>query len=181
MTPSTPADDRLKFSAKRHDLLLTPGGVRFLGRRLPCVIGRGGVVSNKAEGDGATPAGQHRIAGALYRPDRMVCPVPWAIPIRPGDLWCDDPAHKAYNQAVRAPFAGSHETLWRSDPLYDLVLVTDWNWPRARPGLGSAIFLHRWRRPGYPTEGCLAFSPDHLLWIARNLSRDTRLIVPPQP
>ena len=119
--------------------------------------------------------------GLLYRPDRMVQPTNWAVPIRPGDLWCDDPGHADYNLMVRAPFPASHEALRRADPLYDLVLITDWNWPRAEKGAGSAIFIHRWRRPGAPTEGCVALRPDHLLWIARRITYETRLIVPPQP
>lgn len=78
---------------------------------------------------------------------------------------------------VRAPFPASAETLRRADRLYDLVLLTDWNWPQAQRGAGSAIFLHRWRRPGYPTEGCVAFRPDHLLWIAQRLQYGARLVV----
>ena len=162
-------------------MVLTPKGLRFHGRRLPCVIGRGGVTRNKREGDGGTPAGVHRIVGFFYRPDRMTAPTASAHPIRPHDLWCDDADHPDYNTLTRLPFSGSAERMARSDPLYDLVLVTDWNWPNAEPGRGSAIFLHRWRRPGFPTEGCIAFRPDHLLWITRHLTNRTRLIVPPQP
>ncbi len=160
---------------------LGPLGLVFAGRRLPCVVGRGGVTARKHEGDGATPVGCHRIVATLYRPDRMARPAPWARPIRPGDLWCDDPAHCRYNHLVRAPFSDSHERLRRADPLYDLVLVTDWNWPDAKAGDGSAIFLHRWRRRGYPTEGCLAFRPDHLAWIAARATPGTGLIIPPYP
>lgn len=162
---------------KTTDLVLTPTGVRFMGRRFACAIGRGGIRADKREGDGATPVGVHGIVGMLYRPDRMAPPVPWAVPIGPGDLWCDDPAHEDYNLMVRAPFAASHETLRRADPLYDLVVLTDWNWPRAEAGRGSAIFLHRWRRPGYPTEGCVAFAPADLAWIARRITYGTRLVV----
>lgn len=117
----------------------------------------------------------------LYRADRMARPTDWALPIRPGDLWCDDPGHEDYNLMVRAPFAASHERLRRADPLYDLVILTDWNWPRAVRGRGSAIFIHRWRRPGAPTEGCVALRPDHLRWLARGIAFGTRLVVPPQP
>ncbi|TMV57367.1 hypothetical protein FGG78_37230, partial [Thioclava sp. BHET1] len=63
-----------------------------------------------------------------------------------------------------------HEVLRRADPLYDLILVTDWNRAPARPGKGSAIFIHRWRRPRYPTAGCLAFAPQDLLWLAHRLA-----------
>lgn len=164
-----------------NDMVLSPRGLRFQGRDFPCTIGRGGARADKAEGDGATPVGAHDIVGMLYRPDRMARPTDWAVPIRPGDLWCDDPAHEDYNLMVRAPFAASHERLFRADPLYDLVILTDWNWPRARYRAGSAIFLHRWRRPQFPTEGCVALRPDHLMWIARRIRFGTRLIVPPQP
>ncbi len=160
-----------------NDLVLTPTGVRFRGRRFPCSIGRGGIRADKREGDGATPAGTHRIVGMLYRPDRMARPNPWARPIRPGDLWSDDMDDDAYNLMVRAPYGPSHEVLRRADPLYDLVLVTDWNWPDTEPGRGSCIFIHQWRRPRYPTEGCVAFRRDHLHWIARRTFPGCRLVV----
>ena len=159
------------------DLVLTPRGLRFRGRVIPCVIGRGGVTVNKREGDGATPQGFHRITGMLYRPDRISRPNPWSLPIRPGDLWSDDPTAPDYNHLVRAPYLPSHERLRRGDRLYDLILLTNWNWPESVQGRGSAIFLHRWRKPGHPTEGCIAMAPPHLLWIATRLQPGTRLIV----
>ena len=161
------------------DLVVTRWGVRFLGRRFPAVVGRGGISAAKREGDGATPAGILRIVGMLYRPDRISgSGLPrWAQPILPGDLWSDDPADSRYNHAVRVPHRFSHEDLRRGDPLYDLVLVTDWNYPVAVPGKGSAIFLHRWRRPRYPTAGCIAFAPEDLAWIATRVQFGTRVIV----
>lgn len=159
-------------------MVLTRQGLRFMGRMWPCTIGKGGIRAEKREGDGGTPVGVHRIVGLLYRPDRMARPTDWAVPIRPGDLWSDDPTHEDYNLMVRAPYPYSHEILRRGDRLYDLVIITDWNWPRAEKGGGSAIFLHRWRRPGYPTEGCVAFRPDHLHRIAGLIRHGTRLIVP---
>lgn len=163
----------------RDDLVLTPTGLRFQGRRFACSIGRSGVIAGakKREGDGATPSGVHRIVGMLYRPDRMAKPTDWALPIGPSDLWSDDSADPDYNLMVRAPHAFGHETLRRADPLYDLVVITDWNWPHAEEGRGSAIFLHRWRRPGYPTAGCVAFAPQDLLWIAQRIKHRSRLIV----
>ena len=163
----------------RTDLVLTRTGLRFGGRRYPCRIGRSGIVpaTKKREGDGATPTGAHRITGCLYRPDRIARPVFWAAPIGPCDLWSDDPDDPDYNHLVRAPHRHSHEVLRRADPLYDLILLTDWNWPKARSGRGSAIFLHRWRRPGAPTAGCVALRPADLLHITRALRPGARLIV----
>lgn len=160
------------------DLVLTPKGLRHRGVTYPCTLGSGGVTTAKREGDGATPAGIHRIVGLLYRQDRLARPTDWAVPLRPRDLWCDAPDHADYNLMVRAPFPASAERLCRADPLYDLILVTDWNWPHAAPGKGSAIFLHRWRRPGAPTAGCIALRPDHLLRVAKAITYDTRLVVP---
>lgn len=163
---------------KPDDLVLTPRGLRFQGDIYPCTIGKGGISNRKREGDGATPSGVHRLVGMLYRPDRMKRPANWAVPIRPGDLWSDDPTHEDYNMMVRAPYPYSHEKLRRADPLYDLVLLTDWNWPYAVKGDGSAIFIHQFRRPGYPTEGCIALARAHLHRLAPRITLQTRLIVP---
>ena len=169
------------------DLVLTPRGIRFLGRVFPCAIGRNGISPSKREGDGTTPAGVHRIVGMLYRADRIARPAHpvhpahpalCARPIGPGDLWSDDGGDDSYNHPVRVPHRQSHEKLRRGDPLYDLVLITDWNWPNAVPGRGSAVFLHQWRHPRYPTEGCIALRRDHLRWISRHVAPGTRLIIP---
>jgi L,D-peptidoglycan transpeptidase YkuD (ErfK/YbiS/YcfS/YnhG family) len=161
-----------------RDLVITPTGALYLNRRLPCTLGRGGIVAAEAkrEGDGGSPVGTHLITGMLYRPDRMARPADWAHPIGPRDLWSDDSRDPAYNQPVTAPHPFSHEVLRRADRLYDLVLVTDWN-ADGEPGRGSAIFLHRWRGPCHPTAGCVAFAPRDLLWLARRLRPGTRLIL----
>ena len=99
------------------------------------------------------------------------------MPIGPRDLWSDASGEADYNQHVKAPYSLSCEQLRRSDPLYDIVLVTDWNWPDATAGKGSAIFLHQWRRAGFPTEGCVAFSRENLQWIAARVRLGSELIV----
>ncbi|MFN3955186.1 MAG: L,D-transpeptidase [Pararhodobacter sp.] len=164
---------------RRGDLVVTAQGARFHGRFLPCAIGRGGITRDKREGDGATPAGAHRLTGLYFRPERIAAHhLPrWAQPIGPRDLWSDDPAAPDYNHAVRAPHGFSHERLRRADPLYDLILTTDWNWPDAQPGLGSAIFVHQWRAPRFPTAGCVAFAPADLRWLIARLTPRTRLVV----
>jgi L,D-peptidoglycan transpeptidase YkuD (ErfK/YbiS/YcfS/YnhG family) len=162
------------------DIVVTPTGARFLNRRFPCTVGRGGIVAPgaKREGDGATPAGVHNLVGLLYRPDRLARPADWALPIGPRDLWSDDPRHEDYNLMVRAPYPHSHERLRRADPMYDVILLTGWNWPQAERGRGSAIFVHQWRRPGAPTAGCVAFSRADLHWIVPRIRYETRLIIP---
>src|SRR5260221_8426781 len=87
------------------------------GMRAPCALGRSGIMQTKREGDGATPAGRHRLIGLLYRPDRVRRPVT-RLPvarIRRDDGWCDDRGDRRYNRPVRLPYAASHERLWRED------------------------------------------------------------------
>lgn len=158
---------------------LTPRGLLFQGRLLPVQIGRGGLSGRKHEGDGATPLGRMRIVEMLYRADRLSRPARWAKPIGPQDLWCDDPADPAYNLPVKAPFPPSHERMARPDPLYDIVLVTDWNYPKATPGRGSAIFVHQRRRLCYPTAGCLALRRADLIALAKTIRPGTELLIPP--
>lgn len=166
------------MTSRPRDLVVTPMGLRMGRDTLPCTIGRNGISAHKQEGDQKTPSGEHRIVGMLYRPDRIAKPRDWAVPIGAFDLWSDDPNDPDYNMMVRVPYNASHEKLRRADPMYDLVLLTDWNWPYAVKNRGSAIFIHQWRRPGYPTAGCIAVSRENLMRIAQFISFGSKLIVP---
>lgn len=144
-----------------------------------CAVGRGGVTSHKREGDGATPRGTFRLLAALYRPDRLPRPVT-SLPltaIDPGAGWCDDPADRNYNRAVRLPCEARHENLWREDHLYDVVVVLDYNIDPVTPGAGSAIFLHLAREDFAPTSGCVAVSPATMRKLLPRLGRDTMIEV----
>lgn len=127
---------------------------------LPCALGRSGVTHLKREGDGATPAGRHRLLFLYYRRDRLRQPASAlrSRPLRPDDGWCDDPANGRYNCAIRLPFPAGHETMWRDDRLYDVVGVLDWNMRPRVSRRGSAIFLHLCRPGHAPTAGCIALT-----------------------
>lgn len=158
--------------------MIGPWGARFLGRRFPCAIGRGGIGEKRAEGDGITPAGVHRIEEVRFRPDRLrpAGPLP-ARPIRPVHGWSDDPADPCYNRLVLRPHGFSHEAMRRADPMYDLVAVLDWNRAPVTPGRGSAIFLHVWRGPRRPTAGCVAFRRRDLAWILARWTPGGRVMI----
>ena len=162
------------------DLIVTADGrCRFGGRTYACVIGSGGIATDKREGDGATPAGSFALRRVLYRPDRGAPPrtvLPVAA-IGPDDGWCDDPADPAYNRPVRRPFGASHEAMWRDDHLYDLVVVVGHNDAPPQPGAGSAIFLHLMRADRGPTAGCVAFGRADLEAILEGLEPGSRLVV----
>ena len=64
--------------------------------------------------------------------------------------------------------------------MYDLILLTDWNWPHADPGRGSAIFIHQWRRPGADPTAWLRAPcrpPRPARGSPRRIPHQTRLIV----
>jgi len=130
------------------------------GQVFRAALGRGGVRTDKQEGDGATPSGVLLLRRVLYRADRgppPVCAVP-IEPLAPDDGWCDDPAHTDYNRMVHLPHDGRCEALWRTDVLYDLIGVLGWNDAPMVRGMGSAIFLHI-ATPDYaPTDGCVALA-----------------------
>lgn len=151
-----------------------------MGRRMPCSIGKGGFVANKCEGDGATPLQAMRLVGGGYRISRVRRPnVPFAMQgIGPADVWSDDPLDPNYNSQITQRFYEfSHESLFRSDPLYDVVLFTDYNYPDATAGAGSAIFVHQWRKTRHPTEGCIAFSRQNLQWIMDRWTPESRILI----
>lgn len=138
--------------------------LRWPGHEVPCAIGKGGIRTDKREGDGASPVGSFALRRVLYRPDRGAKPAT-ALPvsaIAPDDGWCDDPAHPDYNRPVTLPHPASCERMWREDGLYDIVVVLGHNDDPPVPGLGSAIFLHV-AKPDYAgTEGCVALAIGHL-------------------
>lgn len=147
--------------------------------RLPCALGRSGLTRSKREGDGATPCGTLRITAIYVRHDSWKTRSPFPIwhPITPNLGWIDDPVSFRYNRPVRLPTKARHETLWRQDSLYDIILETDWNRRPAIRGRGSAIFIHL-ARPGLlPTEGCLAFSRAGMRRLLPLIGRDTRILI----
>jgi L,D-peptidoglycan transpeptidase YkuD (ErfK/YbiS/YcfS/YnhG family) len=145
-------------------VLTLDGRLALRGDVFQAVLGRGGIRSDKMEGDGATPAGLLPLRRVLYRADRgppPACAVPLE-PIAPNDGWCDDPAHADYNRQVRLPHEARHEELWRTDRLYDVVGVLGWNDAPVQRSRGSAIFLHVCTPDRRPTEGCIALGPEDL-------------------
>ena len=148
-----------------------------------CALGKGGLTSNKREGDGATPIGRFTVRDLLFRRDRLVAPTTGlasrAINVDAG--WSDDPADPAYNREIRRPHRFSHETLYREDGLYDLIVPLGYNDEPPVSGLGSAIFLHVARNDYGPTQGCVAVDRTDLINIIYYLMIGDALVVNPPP
>jgi len=155
-----------------HLKVSADGWLQCGNRVFRCTLGRGGVTTDKREGDGATPAGAYPLRQLLYRSDRLAPPtnaLPTS-PLRPRDGWCDDPGHSAYNRPVTLPLDASAESMWRDDHLYDLVVVLGYNDDPVVSGLGSAIFLHVASPEYSPTEGCIALAKEDLLAVLADIT-----------
>jgi L,D-peptidoglycan transpeptidase YkuD (ErfK/YbiS/YcfS/YnhG family) len=159
---------------------LTSADQTSLGKPVRCALGRGGVRADKREGDGATPVGRFPLRRVLWRADRLPRPdtdLP-IQPIRPDDGWCDAPTDPAYNQPVRRPHPSSHESLWREDGVYDVIVVIGHNDDPIVPGLGSAVFLHVARPDWRPTAGCVALALSDLLDLVKNCGPGSVVTIP---
>lgn len=146
---------------------------------LPCALGAAAITRRKREGDHASPAGHFRLIEGFFkpsagRPPRSLLPM---FPINRTLGWCDDPNAANYNRRIRLPSSVRHESLWREDGLYDLVIVLDYNLRPRRKGAGSAIFLHCARADFAPTEGCIALCASDLRKLLPRLARHAKLVV----
>ena len=155
------------------------GMLRWNDACFPCAIGKNGISQNKIEGDGTTPLGDFPLRRVLYRPDRLSPPrsaLPTA-PLSPRDGWCNDPSHSLYNHQVRQPVQASCELLWRTDGIYDLIIVLGHNDSPVVPGAGSALFLHVAAENLKATKGSIALRQNDLLTILGSCDPCARLCV----
>lgn len=152
-----------------------------------CILGRSGMIlaNQKTEGDGASPIGDWPLRGVYYRPDRVAeeqirqTSLLPCRPLTPKMGWVDDPKSHLYNRPVILPCADRHETLWREDGLYDLILPLGYNDGPVRNNAGSAIFLHCTEKNTTSTQGCVALAKDNLLALLPRLAPTTRLLIYP--
>ena len=154
--------------------VLTAGALAF-----PVALGRGGILANKREGDGGTPRGRFRLRQLWWRADRMPKPATLlpARPIGPQDAWCEDPADRRYNQAIRVAPDRTGDRLRRADQLYDLIIEIDHNTRPRVARRGSAVFIHV-ARPGLtPTAGCVAMPKPRLRQLLARLGPSSRIII----
>lgn len=157
----------------------TRGILRYGALQFDCALGKGGVRRDKHEGDGATPAGRFALRRLFYRADKLN-PPQTRLPVQeiaPHDGWCDDPSSDLYNRHIRLPADVRHETLWREDDLYDLIIVLGHNDEPPVKGAGSCIFMHVAREGYGPTEGCVALKKEDLLTLLGALEADCAIYI----
>ena len=83
--------------------------------------------------------------------------------------------NKNYNQLIKIPSKYSYERLFRNENIYDLIIVLNYNMNPVIKNKGSAIFIHIAKKRFQPTEGCIAISKKNLLYLIRNISKNTKI------
>ncbi len=157
----------------RNNFLLTET------KEFRCSIGKNGMTKNKIEGDFCTPIGEFKFEKIFYREDKIK-EASFLLPseiISKNDGWCDDPNSKYYNQHIKFPFDYSAEKLYRSDDLYDLILVINYNTNPILRGKGSAIFLHIAKPQFEGTEGCIAVNKEDLITLAQRVDANSTITI----
>jgi len=89
--------------------------------------------------------------------------------------WCDDIYSKNYNKLIKIPNKFSHERLYRNDHVYDLIIPINFNTKKIVKGKGSAIFIHIAKSKFNPTEGCIGLKKRDLIYIIKNLKKNTKI------
>ena len=149
---------------------------------IKCAIGKAGACeakSAKVEGDGQTPTGMFSLRRLWYRADRLTlpdCGMTCKI-IDENAGWSDDPDDPNYNKPIRMPHPFRHESLWREDSLYDVIIEIGYNDVTPKPGLGSAIFLHIEKNNYQPTLGCVAISREDMLDLIPHLTPTSTIAI----
>ena len=165
-------------------ITVSPEGIlSFSNKTYKCALGKSGVITNKTEGDGGTPAGTFPIREVLYRADRMRKPKTGLIvsALKPNDAWSDDPKNIDYNKRVSLPHNGQVERLWRKDDLYNIIVIVGYNDEIVKESRGSAIFLHVAKDGLEQTRGCVALETKDLLQIITSAAPpEYIMILPPR-
>ena len=153
------------------------GYLKYKNFKFRCALGKAGIKEKKFEGDNITPRGTYRIIKVFYRSDRIknLTTRITKIKIKKNMGWCDDFKSKDYNKLIKIPFKYSYEKLFRTDHIYDVVILINYNYKPIIRNKGSAIFIHIAKKNYQKTAGCIALKKKHLLKILSNIKKNEKI------
>tara|TARA_B100001057_G_C22668637_1_gene878919 strand:- start:38 stop:538 length:501 start_codon:yes stop_codon:yes gene_type:complete len=158
-------------------ILINKKYLKYNHYKVKCAIGKRGIGQKKKEGDLITPIGQYKIRYILYRKDRIkkIQSKLKKIVIKKSMGWCDDSKSKKYNKLINLPFNYNYEKLFRSENIYDIILVLNYNMSPIKKNKGSAIFIHVAKKNYKRTQGCVAVKKSDLLKILKEIKINTKV------
>ena len=147
--------------------------------KVKCALGKRGIGNKNIEGDFITPKGVYKIKYLLYRKDRVkkIKSKLKKIIIKKDMGWCDDSKSILYNKLIKLPFNYKYEKLYRSNNIYDIILVLNYNMNPVKKNKGSAIFIHVAKKEYKKTDGCIAIKKKDLLQIIDKIKINTKVII----
>ena len=155
------------------------GYLKYKNLKFRCSLGKAGIGKKKIEGDNITPKGTFKIVNIYFRKDHIknITSQLKLIKIKRTMGWCDDPTSKKYNQLIKLPTKYHHEKLYRSDKLYDIVIILNYNMNPIVKGKGSAIFLHLSKNLKNKTSGCVGLRKKDMLELIKIIKKSTKVII----
>jgi L,D-peptidoglycan transpeptidase YkuD (ErfK/YbiS/YcfS/YnhG family) len=153
------------------------GYLKYKNFKFRCALGKNGIGKKIKEGDNITPMGTFKITKIYYRPDKIKKLITFfkKIKIKRNIGWCDDPRSKFYNKQMKIPSKFSHERLYRTDNIYDIIAVLNYNINPTIKNKGSAIFIHIAKNNYKLTAGCVAIKKNNLIKLLKIIKKNTRV------
>ena len=159
-------------------ILINKKYLTFNNYKAKCSVGKRGIGQKRKEGDLITPKGKYKIKYIMYRKDRVkIQSKIKKIIIKKEMGWCDDPNSGHYNQIIKLPSSYKYEKLYKKENIYDIIIVLNYNMDPTIKNKGSAIFIHVAKKNYKKTEGCIALKKTHLLKIAKDLKKNTMVLI----
>jgi L,D-peptidoglycan transpeptidase YkuD (ErfK/YbiS/YcfS/YnhG family) len=155
------------------------GYLKYKNLKFRCSLGKAGVKKKIKEGDNVTPKGIFKITKIYYRADRIkkIKANIKKIKIEKNMGWCNDSKSDFYNKEINLPSKLTHERLYRSDNIYDLIAVLNYNMNPVVKNKGSAIFMHIAQNSYKKTQGCIALNKKNLIQIISRIKKNTKIKV----
>ena len=155
------------------------GWLEYKNLKFKCALGKSGIGIKKNEGDNITPIGVYNIVKIYYRSDRIkkLSSKLKLTKITKKMGWCNDPNSKNYNQLIKLPTKYGHETLYKKENIYDLILVLSYNMRPTIKNKGSAIFIHIAKKNYKKTAGCIALKKIHLINLVKKIKKNTKVLI----
>ena len=153
------------------------GYLKYKNLKFRCALGKAGIGRKLKEGDKITPKGIFKIIKVYYRADKIKKLITnfKKIKIKRDMGWCDDSKSFAYNRQIKLPSKFGHEKLYRTDNIYNLIAVLNYNIDPTIKKKGSAIFIHIAKNNYRPTAGCIALKKDNLIKLLKEIKKNTKI------
>lgn len=128
----------------------------------------------KKEGDGKAPQGIFGISSFFGYKAQNELPFEPKLPYlqAKNNTFCVDDVNSSFYNKITDDSKkdwNSAENMLRTDNLYELGAVVDYNTQNIEKGAGSCVFIHIWRAADKATAGCTAMQKDKIIAVFSQL------------